>query len=407
MMYIIVLNVVYSPVNGYIPKANSRVIILAGQSNAAGVGHFEYLENSLDEAKINEITNGYENVLMSGYTHGKYMNTFSKVYANRESQSAGTPGTFGFEVGLAERLSKVFPDETTYIIKSAFGGASLNYDYISPSGAAKVDILMPYDASKERGWLYNILEESTENGLRMISEATNTVPMIEAFMWMQGESDATLEMTNNYYIESFQALLDDFTTTFKDNLSYKFTIYDGLIAEGTIWKTAKQMNEAKRAWALANDGVIIDTVSRLTTLFEPFGLYTDDAHYDAACYIDLGHMFADAYLERTIKGYTHNAIEIEAPEKITLHMGQNYDYYVSHAPRVLFNGEEITTAKMTYFAEQHKGFNDTVYSYFTVNDDNSFTPTQVAKLGETRLRITAYYHNEVRTALIPVEVLAS
>ena len=30
-----------------------RIIIMAGQSNAGGVGHFHYLEDSLDEDKLN------------------------------------------------------------------------------------------------------------------------------------------------------------------------------------------------------------------------------------------------------------------------------------------------------------------------------------------------------------------
>ena len=110
-------------------------------------------------------------------------------------------------------------------------------------------------------------------------------------------------------------------------------------------------------------------------------------------------MFADAYLEKTLRGYTHNSIEIEAPEKITLRMNENY---VIDTPRVLFNGSEIN-AKMSYFAEQHTGFNDNVYAYFKVNSDGSFTPTRV---GESQLRITAYYQDEVRTVLVPVEVLA-
>lgn len=396
------LNVVYSPISGYIPKANSRIIVMAGQSNGAGVGHYNYLENSLDASKLAEINNGYDNVLITGYSHGDHFTDgWRKVYANNKSRTAGTPGTFGFEVGLADRLSKAFPDETTYILKYAHGGASLNYDYISPSGIKQVDVMVPElpDVTEERGWLYRGLESSLTEAIKNISETTNTIPMIEAFMWMQGESDAELESSLDVYIKTFELLLDDFTTTFKDNLSYKFAVYDAGICETSVWDYAKEMNALKRA-RCDDKNIYIDTVSRLTTSFEPIGSSTDNAHYDAACYIDLGHMFADAYLSKTVRGYKHNYIEIEAIEKLTLKMGEDY---VMDDPIIYFNDEAINEAKISYFAEQHHGVGGNVISYFKVNNDNSFSPT---RKGKTHLRITAYYNNEVRTVIIPVEVVS-
>ena len=75
--------------------------------------------------------------------------------------------------------------------------------------------------------------------------------------------------------------------------------------------------------------------------------------------------------------------------------------YVLDTPVALLNGESVN-AKFSYFAQQHLGFNNVVYVHFVVNDDGSFTPTRV---GESQLRITAYYRDEVRTVLIPVEVI--
>ena len=392
----VLINVVYSPIGGYIPKGNTRIIVLAGQSNAAGVGHYQYLENSLDEAKITEINNGYDNVLMTGYSHGDYYDGFRKVYADKRYASAGSPGTFGFEVGLADRLSKVFPDETTYIVKYAYGGTSLNYDWFSPS-SYDVEVVVPH-LDYEMGWLYTGMVNSLTTTIETLTETTNTIPMIEAFMWMQGENDASYEAALNLYLSTFNTLVDDFTTTFKDNLSYKFAVYDAAINEIPLWTYAKQINAIKRS-RVDDKNVYIETNDRITTLFEPIGSVTDNAHYDAACYIDLGHMFADAYLSKTLKGYTHNFIEIEAPEKITIKMGEDY---VIEDPVVMFNNEVQVNAKMSYFAEQHTGFNNNVYSYFKVNGNT----LSAIRVGESRLRITAYYNNEVRTVLVPVEVIS-
>ena len=393
------INVVYTSTSGFIPKSNSRIIVMAGQSNAAGVGHYQYLEQSLDEAKIEEINNGYDNVLMTGYCHGD-LTGFRKVSANKRSATVGTPGTFGFEIGLADRLSKVFPGETTYIVKYALGSTSLNYDWISPS-SSHIEIGIneqSYDHSKERGWLYTGLVECLTNTIATISETTNTIPMVEAFMWMQGESDAVFEAATNYYLETFDNMMNDFTTTFAKNISYKFALYDAAICETASWQLCKQINAIKRS-RVNDSNIYIDTNARLTTSFEPIGTSTDQAHYDAACYIDLGHMFADAYLGKTLANYAPKALEIDAPSKITLKMGEDYNIIT---PTVYLDGVAVN-AKMSYFSQQHIGFNSNVYSYFKVNDDNSFTPTRV---GNTQLKITAYYNHEVRTVLVPVEVVA-
>lgn len=390
------INVVYRSTSGYIPKGNSRIIVMAGQSNGAGVGHYEFLSNSLDEAKIKEINNGYDNVLITGYS-SMDLGDFSPVYADEHTKSAGSAGTFGFEVGLADRLSKAFPDETTYIVKYALGSISLNYEFISPSSEGIAEYAPPVIAGKERGWMYKGLVETLTNAISEISETTNTTPMVEAFMWMQGESDAAFEGAKNVYLTSFNNLVKDFKEEFKDNLSYKFAVYDaGIYERSGLWLYGEEINDIKKS-RVDEYNVYIDTEERLTTLFEPIG-GLDSAHYDAACYIDLGHMFADAYLEKTVKGYVRNKLEIEGPEKVTMKVNENY---VLDKPVAKLNGE-IVDAKISYFAEQIKSAAGATYSYFKVNDDNSFSPTRI---GETLLRITAYYSNEVRTILVPVEII--
>ena len=391
------INVVYIPSSGFIPKTNSRIIVMAGQSNAQGVGHFPYLEESLTAEKVQEIRDGYNNVLICGHNAGTDTYKFRKVYADEKYDTAATPGTFGFEVSLADRLSKVFPDETTYIVKVAYGGTSLNHDWISPSGrdAAPASEL---DNGFPRGWLWDKLDEHLHNAINIISDTTNTVPMVEAFMWMQGESDATLESTTSLYLSSFNALMHDFETTFKDNISSKYAVYDGAISETSVWQYSKQMNAIKRS-RVDERNFYIDTNARITTCFEPYGYVTDNAHYDAACYIDLGHMFADAYLTHTLEGYTYNKLEIEGPEKITLTMGQNF---ALSDIKVYFN-EELVEAKLSYFAEQHKKISGDVYEYFDIDKEHGILMPN--KVGDSRLRISAYYHDEVRTIIIPVEIL--
>lgn len=372
----------------------TRVIVMAGQSNAAGVGRYEYLASSVTSDKLTEINNGYQNVLMTGFCHGDLPN-YTPVSANETSSTVGITGTYGFEIGLAERLSKTFPDETIYLVKYAFGATSLNYDWISPSVRNSTAIDGTYDSNRSRGWLFDGMCDAIERTVNHIEETTDTEASIEAFMWMQGENDAAFETATSLYPKTFEAFVTDFKSIFSSHLSDKFAIYDAGIAISGQWPNAVQMNNYKSSRADENN-IYIDTNAVLTTEYEPAGSDVDVAHYDATCNIELGHLFADAYLERVISNYSHNVLEIQAPNKIAMTNGVNY---IVTSPTVTFNGQPVN-AKITYYAKQHKISENNIVSYFTVNG-STFTPTST---GNSSLRIAAYYNDEVRTVVVPVEI---
>ncbi|WP_297983133.1 hypothetical protein [uncultured Methanobrevibacter sp.] len=113
-----------------------------------------------------------------------------------------------------------------------------------------------------------------------------------------------------------------------------------------MWKYAERLNYIKRS-RVDEHNIYIETNDRLTTLFEPFDNDSvDEAHYDAACYIDLGHLFADAYLSKTLNGYTYNKLEIDGPSSLTLHLGEDY---VLKTPTTYLN-DVIVNAKISYFS---------------------------------------------------------
>ena len=375
-------------------QPKTRIVVLAGQSNAAGVGYFDCLTQSVDAAKINEIKNGYENVLITGYSHGHYLDGYQTVYADETTATVDKVGTFGPEIGIADRLSKAFPDETIYIVKYAYGGTSLNYDLISPSARGSIPEVAGLNNGRGRGWQYDDMVTCLQNLISDLYMTTDTVPSIEALMWMQGESDAVFEVSKNNYLVTFNAFMNDFKSTFAHNLSSDFALYDAEINDCGYWQYSSEINTAKRSRADENN-IILDTNARLTTQYEPINNAADFAHYDAASYIDLGHMFADAYLAKTLRTYEQNTLEITSPTSISMTYGQNYTI---GAPTVKFNNASVN-AILSYYAEQTRSGNDTIF-YFTVNG-STFTPT---RRGTTNLRITAYYNNEVRTVVIPVTI---
>ena len=104
-----------------LPDGNGKkatVILLAGQSNASGCSLDEYLKQNVTEEKYAEYQNGYDNVYIN-YLSG--LNT-SQEFVKCKTLQGELAGAFGPELGLAEKLHEMYPDETFFIVKCAWGG---------------------------------------------------------------------------------------------------------------------------------------------------------------------------------------------------------------------------------------------------------------------------------------------
>ena len=98
-----------------------KVILLAGQSNASGCSLDEYLRLNVSEEKYSEYERGYDNVYIN-YLSG---NNMSEEFVKCSTLQGELEGAFGPELGLAEKLSAMYPDEDFVIIKCAWGGTNL------------------------------------------------------------------------------------------------------------------------------------------------------------------------------------------------------------------------------------------------------------------------------------------
>lgn len=270
----------------------ARVIVLAGQSNAVGVGHVVYLPNHFDQSTIEQFTNGYNNILINYNSHDIKSNGFVKTTVGCTECSKRTLGP---EVGIAQTLSQKYPDEKFYIVKCAFGGTNLFNDWLSPSGGEAYSKLSHNNENiqdehyRTAGWCYNELTAITDESLSFF-EGEGFVPEIIAFCWMQGESDADKEHCVDYGTR-YKALLNDFTARY--GKYYCNCIFvDAGISE--IWQEYKVINTIKETHAkTAKNSFYVDTIAQgLTTLNEPEG-DADVAHYDCDCTVKLGNLFAE------------------------------------------------------------------------------------------------------------------
>lgn len=270
----------------------AKIIVLAGQSNAVGVGHVAYLPKHFDKSTIEEFTNGYENILINYNSHDIKSNGFVKTALGCTERNKRTLGP---EVGIAQTLSQKYPDEKFYIVKCAFGGTNLFHDWLTPSGGMDYSKKSHNNENvqdenyRTAGWCWNELTDITDESLEYFKNS-GLDPEFTAFCWMQGESDADKEHCAGYS-KRYNALLKDFTERYGEYCN-GCVFVDAGISE--IWQEYKAINEIKENHAkTAPNSFYIDTIAHgLTTLNEPEG-EVDIAHYDSDCTVKLGNLFAE------------------------------------------------------------------------------------------------------------------
>ena len=274
------------------------ILILAGQSNAVGVGHTKYLSEHFGEGKFLQYKNGFEKVQINYFSHNFKSNGFVPVTLGCSQKDRDT---FGPEVGIAEYFSEKNPDKELYIVKCAFGGMSLYRDFLSPSGGKEYtsdayadqydDIISACSEGKpiRAGWSYNELIKLTGESIALLKDMGKT-PVIRAFCWMQGESDSDSPEHVLQYSRRYGAFLSDFESEFKPYLENCIYV-DGGISE--TWQYRREMNDAKAEYARTHKNcVYVDTIaSGLTTENEPKEA-PDIWHYDSDSVIKLGYLFA-------------------------------------------------------------------------------------------------------------------
>ena len=150
------------------------VILLAGQSNASGCSRDDYLQKNVSADQYTQYRNGYDNVYINYYVSG---NNISQGFVKCAALQGETGGHFGPELGLAEKLNQLYPDEMFFIIKWAWGGTDLYNMWLSPS------------SNGTTGQLYTPFVKYVQTSLEYLTYKNYDVT-IEGMCWMQGESDS-------------------------------------------------------------------------------------------------------------------------------------------------------------------------------------------------------------------------
>ncbi len=170
-------------------KPNVNVVILAGQSNAAGASPItQDIRGDYGNADFKNVFLHYANVEASanGTIYHFKNNGFDKYQLGIGGWGSNY---FGPELGLAKYLSTeaTTKDQMWYIIKFAPTGTTLANQWLNG------------------GTLANEMITFVQNSINTLS--ANYDVQVRSFVWMQGENDATTENWANNYATNEQSLV--------------------------------------------------------------------------------------------------------------------------------------------------------------------------------------------------------
>jgi len=265
-----------------------KVVLLNGQSNAAGTTRMSYLRKNASAEDFARYQKGYDNVMIN-YFDGNGKSTSGGAFVRVSTAISETSeGLFGPELGMADVLSAAFPDETIYIVKYAWGGTNLYEQWLSPSSEG------------ETGELYTAFVNFTTECLEYL-RSKNYDPEIYAMCWMQGESDAD-EIHADAYGERSANLVKDVRKEFaKYACDGGITFIDAGISDSDLWVCYDKINQAKVANAAKEDSYLyIDTIAAGLSYRKEPEESPDRAHYDALSMIELGRLFGGE-VEKVLK----------------------------------------------------------------------------------------------------------
>ena len=269
-------------------KKKVYVIVLAGQSNSVG----QSFSHHLSAEDLNKYKNGFNNVKIN-YELNPYSTTETKHVSGgfetvKIGQGKGVDwakypnGCFGPELGLAEYLSTVYPNEEFYIIKSATGGTTLHDRWYSTSSLEYLG-----KTSFDDNNLYVNMLKFVDKSMALLEEEYD--PEIFSLCWMQGENDA------KDYSSDYEYLWNNFINDLKEEWTEKeYLSENGLsVIDAGItnyWTNFDVINAVKeKCAALSSKNHYIEVVT--DPMITAFKDNTDYAHLDAYAMLKLGQEF--------------------------------------------------------------------------------------------------------------------
>lgn len=251
----------------------AHLIVLAGQSNCEGVARSDALALKIGADRYETLANGVPNVYLTRPSSGVHISDFVPCKLGQGTSDSH----FGIEIGMAEYLSEHFHDEQFFLVKKAHGGTPIDlWRNVKPWDSAYSYFVGLVDDVKKA------IETLRQQGYSVV---------VEAFCWMQGESDADDIERAQTYLGKLSSLADDFRNEFAQYNSSVIRFVDGGISDATeVMPYYETVNNAKKEVAGKSEyNYFIDTIAmHLTKNGDSQG---DLFHYDSLSMLRLGREF--------------------------------------------------------------------------------------------------------------------
>ncbi len=155
-------------------RAETKVFLLGGQSNMAGLGGYDFpLPTPYSVPQPNVQFWNYGPGTQPDPTYGINYPGVGTGWVDLQSGFGHKPEHFGPEVTFGYTLNNIFPDDDIYLIKEGISSQDLAVHW-NPDGT---------------GNIYNIFKSRVDAAMQNLTDA-GLSPTIAGMIWMQGESDA-------------------------------------------------------------------------------------------------------------------------------------------------------------------------------------------------------------------------
>lgn len=261
-------------------RETAQVIVMAGQSNMEGHSWTSKLYEKADESMHNYYRKGFNNTkIMFHCNNGT--NISEEFTSVKAGQGYGT-GSFGPEVGIAEKLYKINYDKPVYLVKYALGATGLHDRW---------------NVNDNNSLYYEMLNYVDEQIITLEEEGYKVE--IKGFFWMQGENDSSSTAAVSSYYDNLTNLVTSFRDYYEDFYGVEdkgIAFVDAGISDCASWKHYALINDSKKQFA-ESDPSKNYYFSTIDNKLEYDKDNTDYYHFDALSEIKLGELFISQLLD--------------------------------------------------------------------------------------------------------------
>lgn len=266
-------------------KYDVQVILLAGQSNMAGCGNYDELNDELKK-RINKASERVSLII-----NGKPAKPLTHSYSEYQKNKRGFGNVFGPELFLGLTLAEKYPNQEFLFIKKSQGGTSL-YGAWNPEWTAEKAAAVEKEGFKRDLQLYNQHHQQIKAQIAMLKKAGKTYKIVGLF-WMQGENDAAKEIAARSYEVNLKKLIAGYRTTF--NVSdLPFVMGQINSSYGRFKEGPEMVRTAMVDVAKADENVAVVKTS-MDRSWSDFPKHIDNVHYNHIGQMRLGIAFAEKW----------------------------------------------------------------------------------------------------------------